>query len=263
MSLVNWLAKRLVTKLRNRTRQTWAGQLLRMTRGASKLESLCIVSATRLTEVEFWKSSALGNSLKPWLGRPHLSINIRFENKAGLAKVYNPHLGASESADIVVFVHDDVWLDDPEWISKIRVALARFDVVGVAGNRRISPRQPAWAFSKLENGQFIWDYPYLSGAVGHGELPNGAVSDYGYAPARCELLDGVFLAVNRGILQRSDVVFDSRFNFHFYDMDFCRSARQAGLSLGTWPIILTHQSGGAFGTQSWQDGYAVYLEKWN
>ena len=87
------------------------------------------------------------------------------------------------------------------------------------------------------------------------------MSFYGPTPVPCELLDGVFLAARKSTLLDSGVRFDPRFNFHFYDMDFCRSARQAGLTLGTWPIVLTHKSPGNFGPD-WHHGLTIYLEKW-
>jgi GT2 family glycosyltransferase len=58
------------------------------------------------------------------------------------------------------------------------------------------------------------------------------------------------------------VAFDTRFGFHFYDLDFCRTARAQGLRLGTWPIAITHQSGGAFADPRWQSGLQIYLDKW-
>jgi len=58
------------------------------------------------------------------------------------------------------------------------------------------------------------------------------------------------------------VSFDPRFDFNFYDMDFCRSSRQRELRLATWPISLTHQSVGAFGTDQWTEKYGLYLKKW-
>jgi GT2 family glycosyltransferase len=107
------------------------------------------------------------------------------------------------------------------------------------------------------------DTAHLSGAVAHGRNPFGRVSAYGPVPAECELLDGVFLAAaRRSVLLARGVHFDSRFEFHFYDLDFCRSARAAGLRLGTWPICLTHQSTGAYESPAWLDGYNKYLEKW-
>jgi GT2 family glycosyltransferase len=58
------------------------------------------------------------------------------------------------------------------------------------------------------------------------------------------------------------VLFDEQFDFHFYDMDFCRTARRAGLSLGTWPISVTHQSSGSFGNPSWSTAHSQYWKKW-
>ena len=106
------------------------------------------------------------------------------------------------------------------------------------------------------------DATQLSGAVAHGKMPFGGIQVYGAAPAECELLDGVLLAARKSVLAGRGVSFDPRFDFHFYDLDFCRTARGRGLRLGTWPICLTHQSGGAFGTESWKQGYQKYLEKW-
>jgi tetratricopeptide (TPR) repeat protein len=51
------------------------------------------------------------------------------------------------------------------------------------------------------------------------------------------------------------------FDFHFYDLDFCRIASQAGMRLGTWIVRLTHQSGGAFRSSQWLQKYQQYLNK--
>jgi hypothetical protein len=32
--------------------------------------------------------------------------------------------------------------------------------------------------------------------------------------------------------------------------------------MGTWPVAVIHESGGAANSESWRAGYAVYLEKW-
>ncbi len=85
---------------------------------------------------------------------------------------------------------------------------------------------------------------------------------YGATPASCELLDGVLLATHRDLLRQRQIRFDERFHFHFYDLDFCRSARQAGARLATWPIAITHQSVGRVGGEAWQAGFADYLDKW-
>jgi GT2 family glycosyltransferase len=174
--------------------------------------------------------------------------------------VFNARITAPSGSDILVFIHDDVWIDDFFLADRITGGLAEYDVIGVAGNRRRVPYQPSWNFIDTK---FTWDErANLSGRVAHGPHPFGAVSFYGFVPAACELLDGVFLASKRSILAAKGILFDSRFNFDCYDLDFCRSARVAGLRLGTWPICITHQSKGAFGNPSWQADYLQYCQKW-
>jgi GT2 family glycosyltransferase len=58
--------------------------------------------------------------------------------------------------------------------------------------------------------------------------PFGEVVHFGASPADCELLDGVFLAARRSTLVAQGVCFDPQFDFRFYDMDLCRSARKEG-----------------------------------
>jgi len=219
-----------------------------------------IISATRLSEAAFWSGSALGISLRRLQFDDRLRAHVAFENRRGLPQIYNSHIARPGANDRLVFVHDDVWIDDYFFADRIIEGLKAYDVIGVAGNRRRLPGQPAWAFVDTK---FTWDEKSnLSGAVGHGRHPFGGVSSFGPVPQECELLDGVFLAANAEALRARNVLFDERFDFHFYDMDFCRTARSAGLRLGTWPICITHQSGGAFGSPPWREKHLAYLEKW-
>ena len=219
-----------------------------------------IVSATRLSESKFWDSSALGLSLRRLRHDDRFVTHPAFSNRLSLPEIYNARISAEGSSDILVFVHDDVWIDDYFIADRVIEGLRNYDVIGVAGNRRRAHNQPSWAYTDTN---FRWDdRAYLTGSIAHGKHPFGAVSYFGIAPAECELLDGVFLAARTATLRASGVFFDSRFDFHLYDMDFCRSARQQRLRLGTWPICLTHQSGGALRTQLWSHNYRAYIEKW-
>ncbi|HET6553624.1 MAG TPA: hypothetical protein VFG49_08810 [Dyella sp.] len=219
-----------------------------------------IISATRFTEADFWAKSALGLSLRRMGFDTRLRLHVEFSNSRGLPDIFNPRIASAAPSDFLLFVHDDVWLEDYFLFDRIAAGLQTYEVLGVAGNRRRLPRQPAWAFI---DERFTWDdHSNLSGAVAHATNPLGAVSWFGPAPAECELLDGVFLAARQSTLLERGVRFDPQFDFHFYDMDFCRTARRAGLRLGTWPICVTHQSGGAFGGAAWRAKYRLYLEKW-
>lgn len=222
-----------------------------------------VISATRLSEGDFWSRSALGLSLKRLAWDKRLIPAIVFANQRGLPDVFNERIRERSGSEYLLFVHDDVWLDDCFMADRVLDGLRVFDVIGIAGNRRRLPRQPAWLFAgRNAQGRFVWDKAHLSGAVGHGKGPFGALSVFGPAPAACESLDGVFMAARRSTLLDAGVVFDPLFRFHFYDMDFCRTARSAGLRLGTWTIAMTHQSGGAFGSPGWDVAFQHYQNKW-
>ena len=227
------------------------------------LQKIHIVTATRFSESDFWVKSALGESLKKIDVYKKFKYSIFYENNLGLSTVYNKAITDSKNYDILVFIHDDVFIDCKDFVIKVTQGLINYDVIGVAGNTRLySSMQPAWAFKEIKNNAFVWDWGFLSGTVWHGKNPHGDKMYYGPVPMRCELIDGVMIAAKAKLLRKKNVYFDERFKFHFYDIDFCRTSTKAGLTIGTWPIELTHQSPGGFGTQQWQDGYSLYIKKW-
>jgi GT2 family glycosyltransferase len=179
--------------------------------------------------------------------------------------VYNRAIQQATDDDLLLFVHDDVFLDDYQIAHRVENALERFDVVAIAGNTRPDHRHVGWAFWRdLEGKKLLpYDQQRLSGAVAHFTPRGEAVIVYGPAPQECLLLDGCFLAVAARTLREHNIRFDERFAFHFYDLDFCRTCRGAGLRLGTWPIAVTHASGGRFDTPQWEQALAVYRRKWS
>ncbi|MGP1717882.1 MAG: O-linked N-acetylglucosamine transferase family protein [Methylophilus sp.] len=220
-----------------------------------------VVSATRMTEEAFWRDAALGKSLKRHMRQDaRLVASIACENTRGLSEIFNDAIAAAPEDALLVFIHDDVWIDENTFVQTISEGLRHYDVIGVAGNARIQPGQTGWCFVDT---QFTWDdTAYLRGAVGHGQHAFGPASAYGEPAGATQLMDGVFLAAYKQRLVESQVRFDTQFDFHFYDLDFCRTATSAGLQLGVWPLRMTHQSGGAFGTQRWRDKYQQYAQKW-
>lgn len=219
-----------------------------------------VVTATRLSEADFWRRSPLGVSLRRLRHDPRLIPRPTFLNRRGLPEVYNERIVSADPADTLAFVHDDVWIDDYYLADRLTASLRPFDVVGVVGSRRRVPGQPSWRFL---DAQFTTEAAVnLSGSIAHGDQPFGRIASFGHVGVPCELLDGVFLAARAAALRQAGVFFDPRFDFHFYDLDFCRTARLHGLRLGTWPICLTHRSGGGFESPEWGEKYRDYLAKW-
>ena len=225
-------------------------------------KTFCFVVATRLPESKFWKQSPTGRSLQKLQGKSNVRLHIHHNNKKGLGEVYAAELITGDS-DYLVFLHDDVWLMDENLLEIIHVDLSVADIIGVAGTRHRHSRQPAWCFSKITTGGgFVVDSANQSGVVGHGDPQRCEWSNFGSVGQRCKLLDGVFIAIHTARIKQSDVNFSKEFDFHFYDMDFCRSADRQGLWMRTSNIRIIHSSSGAFGTESWWSGYRKYLSVW-
>lgn len=230
---------------------------------------LTFVTATRQSQTEFEAASPLAISLRRLGQVTPVRLMLATHNTQPLALHYNAAIEACAPDDLLVFVHDDVSFDD--WLAGARLAeaLMQFDVVGVAGNQRRQLGQETWY---MQPGRWVgeqrvaqdFDHGNLSGVVAHGIGARASVSVYGPSPRPVQLLDGVLLAANGMRLRRSAVRFDPVFAFHFYDLDFCRTAHRAGLRLGTWPLAVTHASPGeSVRTAAWQEACKAYLHKWS
>jgi hypothetical protein len=220
------------------------------------------VCATRASPETFYTGTALGRSLALYQAYSFVELRLFTNNSAGLPSIYNRTLreAASDPA-ILIFIHDDVYLCDFFWPQHLLESLSSFDVVGLAGNKRRVANQPAWAF--IDN-KFTWDTAEnLSGTVGHGAgFPSHSVGFYGAPCQQVKLLDGVLLAARSETLISNGVFFDERFDFHFYDMDFCREVERKNLRMGTCMVSVVHESGGGFNSPGWRAAYGKYLDKW-
>lgn len=227
------------------------------------MEKIRLVCATRATQSEFFSTTALGKSLSLFDYVPAMELRLFCENSAGLPSVYNLAIDeARADPAVLVFVHDDVYLNDFYWPWQVFEAMKVFDIVGVAGCTCRVPGQPSWAFRDAELSDV--EQRFLSGAVGHGKgFPCDKISAFGGVGQDVKLLDGLLLVSRSRTLIDNGIGFDERFDFNFYDMDFCRAAEAKALRMGTWPISLIHESGGHFGTAAWWSEYRKYLEKWN
>lgn len=220
-----------------------------------------LVCATRESRDGFFANTALGRSI-PSVVAPYAELTLFDRNATGLPSLYNAAIrDAAANPAVLIFIHDDIHLCDFFWPYHLLAALRAFDIVGLAGNKRRVPRQPSWAFV---DDRFTWDdRSNLSGLVAHGKLfPPDNVRNFGPPGQEVKLLDGLLLACRSEILLANDVFFDERFDFHFYDMDFCRQAETKGLRMGTWALSVIHESRGLLGSPVWRAAYAQYLEKW-
>jgi hypothetical protein len=209
---------------------------------------------------EFPTKTILGRSFTKFSASAELRLFPA--NSSGLPVAYNTAIveAASDPA-VLIFIHDDVAILDAFWAIHLTFGLRMFDIVGVAGNKRRLPFQPAWLFK--DHNFTPEDEEHLSGMVAHGtDWPPDVVSFMGPPYQEVKLLDGLMFACRSELLLSKQLFFDGGFDFHFYDLDFCRQAELLNVRMGTWTISLMHGSRGQFGNPAWKRGYDRYLAKW-
>jgi protein O-GlcNAc transferase len=221
---------------------------------------LTIVSATTHEEASFHNGTFLGCSLTR-LRKMGIDLDLRivFRNPPtiGLSDLYNRAIEQDRSDRPMLLVHDDVSIEDIFVDEKISLALREFDVIGTAGGDP-PVRSPGWY-----NPQ--WN---PSGSVGHADrnqldsVLRPQLTYYGQSPRVCNVIDGHFMALIPATIARSVARFDPQFTYNHYDLDFCRSARRAGLRVGTWPIWVVHGSGGGYQTKAWSESAQRYGAKY-
>ena len=229
----------------------------------NKPKPVLIVSATQQKTQE---ETQLYNSLTQTdLSKKSWKLQMYVENKEPLPKLYNKHLNRQtlHNHDVVLFVHDDVFIDDVACFTKISYAMRDhggygFDIVGLAGGRDVSIKKPA-LWHTMSSTRF--------GAVAHpvDNLPDSArirVTDFGPSPERCLILDGLFLAVNLKSAVDKRWKFNDNFSFHHYDIASCIDANNKKLKLGTYPIWVVHRSPGLndYWDESFQESQKKFLE---
>jgi len=183
-------------------------------------------------------------------------IHPKFNNRQGLAKVYNEFLDLAikEKFEYVMFIHDDVHLEhDPR--PKLEKLFQEFDIVGVAGCSKAEIKSPAlW---------HLMGQGHLHGAVAHGNADRKHMTSFGVYPHRVVMIDGVFMAFNRKAIETVRFDEDCPSNFHGYDILMSLDACNKGLKIGVGDVMITHESPGLQEfTDDWKAGNDYVIQKY-
>lgn len=192
------------------------------------------VVATQKSGDEFREKSQMAFFLDKMITIKHTSYNIIFDNKEGLPKIYNEFLTEEYKDKKIIFVHDDVIIDDLFWEEKLTIAFEKYDIVGLAGSKKcnLSSHTPAW--------HLMCNREDMVGEVAHSKDKKSWTTVFGPTDSRALILDGLFIAVNVKRLLETNTKFDENFTFHHYDISFCLRANQNKLKMGVCPVKVTH-----------------------
>lgn len=176
-----------------------------------------------------------------------ITIFYDSNNTEGLSKKYNEIIVKHKASfDNIVFVHDDVYVDDLYVCEKLVRAHNDFDIVGLAGG--INPKIQKLALWHLMCGGFGSNN--LRGAVAHPFNDKGQIfmTSFGPTPARVAILDGLFLSINVRKANSVGWKFNENYTFHHYDIASSIDANNKKLKLGVAPIWVVHKSPGLLNT---------------
>ncbi|HRQ81005.1 MAG TPA: glycosyltransferase [Azospirillaceae bacterium] len=179
---------------------------------------------------------------------------IGVHDARSLCEGYNRGLRRA-TGDIVIFCHDDIEILIPDFETRLRDRLRRFDMIGVAGTTLMAGA--TWMHA---------GWPRQHGQVNHVVADQGCYrcDVYGMeaaviAPAQA--LDGLFIAARREAATAvgfDEAAFDG---FHLYDMDFSFSAWRAGYRLAVCTdFCVIHASMGRM-DEKWRAYAARFLAK--
>ena len=157
-----------------------------------------------------------------------------------LSEGYNQGIDLS-SGDIIIFSHDDVEVLSPFFAEWLLLHLTRFDLVGAAGTSRLV--EGSWAAS---------GWPWIHGMVVQpaSDRPHYMVNIFNTHPGctpGIQAMDGLFIAVNRRVVERIRFDATSFDGFHLYDLDFTFAAWRAGFELAVCnDFLFLHESSGNY-----------------
>jgi hypothetical protein len=214
-----------------------------------------IVSATTHTKDSFKEKSQLGLFLDK--GNFNDISNIIYDNKTGLPKIYNSFLTEENRNKKIIFIHDDVLIEDIFIFEKLDVAFEKYDIIGLAGSKKckINSHIPAW--------HLMCDKQDMIGEVAHSKDKKVWTTCFGETDSRALILDGLFLAVNVSKLLDTGTKFDENFDFHHYDISFCLNANKNKLKMGVYPIRVIHFGlGDSMRSKEWEISSHIFKKNY-
>lgn len=229
-----------------------------------------IVTCTQKTEAEAVTTLLVKSFYKNDLDA-NFDLEIVSENTTGLSECYNRFV-TQEIADkynSVLFVHDDVWIDDYMLAAKLNDAHYRlnYDIVGIAGTLNPEIKHPSlWhIMGSRENHRGYAGHLCRSNANYPTQGYGVGMTGFGPTPGRVTIADGLFLSVNIHNAVKAGWRWNETFKFHHYDIASCIDANRKGMKIGVYPINVMHLSPGleSLEDKNWSASNKTFLELYN
>ena len=224
------------------------------------MKQVLLVTATKTKTLEEFQQRPLAKSLQVLSDIRYpddtlFDFEIVKDNTAGLPEVYNRYLTEENRDKIVLFCHDDVFIEDLYLVEKLNDS--PFDVTVLAGAQEFNKQSPKLAWHLAARRET------LRGEVAHTKDGKVFTTVFGPVPDRVVTSDGVFIAVNveRVLETNTKFVEVPELSFHFYDIAFSLECYKNKLTTGVLPIrIIHHGLGDSMLTPQWETANNKFRE---
>jgi hypothetical protein len=182
-------------------------------------------------------------------------VRIVKDNKKGLSEVYNSFLSEEYKNNIVLFLHDDLEINDLFLIEKLNHS--PYVVTGLAGSKKcdLSQEKIAWHLCCSKED--------MVGEVSHRDGEMIWTTVFGPTKSRALIVDGLFIAIDVEEILKTEARFNERFKFHHYDMAFCLNCNKHRLKIGVLPInVIHHGLGDSMFSHEWEYSNIVFKEQY-
>jgi hypothetical protein len=225
---------------------------------SESLNNYHFVIATPKSGEEFRAKSQMAFFIDKMTSIKSIQYTVIFDNKEGLPKIYNKFINDKYKDQKIIFVHDDVIIEDLFWEEKLTIAFEKYDIIGLAGSKKcnLSSQVMAW--------HMMCERQDMVGEVAHSKDKMSWTTVFGPTNSRALILDGLFIAVDVNKLLETNTFFDENFSFHHYDISFCLRANQNKLKMGVCPLKVTHYGlGDSMNSQNWTKSAELFKKLYN
>lgn len=220
---------------------------------SNSLNNYYFIVATSKLEENFKSNSPISLFFDKFNFLNSINYTVVYNNKEGLPKVYNNFLNKQFKDKKIIFVHDDVMIEDLFWEEKLAIAFEKYDIIGLAGSKKCNLNSQVMAW------HMMCEREDMLGEVAHSKDKKSWTTIFGPTDSRALILDGLFIAVDVNKLLETNTRFDENFSFHHYDISFCIRANQNKLKMGICPLKVIHYGlGDSMNSDAWKKSSDIF-----
>ncbi len=224
-----------------------------------------IVFGTAITDLDVYERCAAPGIQRLRDADPEIET-LAFASVGSIFRNYNlilDEVAKRDDVEALILIHQDAEIHDPQFVMKLRQALAdpEVGIVGCAGAKDV--RSIAWWEGSITWASFTHRYEELGG----GEIPAFSWATDDLPPfaqlGEVDSVDGFVLGLPPWTI--ANLRFDESLGqMHGYDFDYCMQARAAGKKVITadFQVIHHHSLRLLEDPETWITAYMRTREKW-